>query len=104
MDLNTKINEMQRSHIAANQGYKELANSLEVENLWPDVFKEGKCKAAPVKLPNKHFITTVRITSGSSKVRYIPVSELDKEGYLWKKCREHTPNLDMFDRIYNRRG
>ena len=97
MDLNTKIDEMQRLH-------KDLANSLEVESLWPDVFNEGKCKAAPVKLPNKQFITRVRITSGSGKVRDIPVSKLDKEGHLWKKCRKHTPNLDMFDRFYNRRG
>ena len=34
MDLNTKIDEMQRLH-------KDLANSLEVESLWPDVFNEG---------------------------------------------------------------
>ena len=96
MDLNTKIDEMQRLH-------KDLANSLEVESLWPDVFNEGKCKAAPVKLPNKQFITTVRITSGSGKVRYISVSKLDKEGHLWKKCREHTPNLAMFDHNYNQK-
>ena len=91
MSLNTKIAEMQRLS-------RMLDVSLELEGVWPDLFQHGKCKAGPVKLPGKAFVTAFRITSGSGEVRYIPVSELDKNGTLYSQCRERTPNTLMFDR------
>ena len=38
MDINTKIDENRRRHSTASQSYQELANSLEIESLWPDIF------------------------------------------------------------------
>lgn len=98
------IAELDKKYIELDKTRNQLKASLDIQMLWPEAFKHGKCTSYLQGNLNKFESMFFQIKDGAGEIRDIQLIDLPdhllKRAIEFQKRKANTWNITQLDKLY----